>query len=155
MSDVGVVVASFDSPAVQGLLAEWNHELGFVPKGGSTVEPSDFTAPNGAFFTAVCSEAPVGCGGLRTLSGTTGEVKRLFVRPEARGRGTGRVLLAALEEHAVILGMEAVRLDTDGGESRALALFRSAGYQPIADYNRNPYARHWFEKRPPMRSVDC
>jgi hypothetical protein len=38
-------------------------------------------------------------------------------------------------------------LDTDGGEPAALALFRSFGYRPIADYNSSPYARYWFEKQ--------
>jgi predicted SnoaL-like aldol condensation-catalyzing enzyme len=37
-------------------------------------------------------------------------------------------------------------LDTAGNEPAALALFRSAGYQPIRDYNQNRYARYWFEK---------
>ncbi len=43
--------------------------------------------------------------------------------------------------------MKELRLDTDGGEPAALALFRSAGYLPIADYNGNPYARYWFARR--------
>ena len=65
----------------------------------------------------------------------------------ARGRGVGRALLVALEERARSLGYTTIRLDTHGGEHAAVALFRSAGYRAIADYNGNPYARYWFEKR--------
>lgn len=147
--------ARFDDPLVEGLLAEWNDELGFTPKGGSTVEASEFIAPHGAFLLAMSGEAAVGCGGVRRLLPTIGEVKRLFVRRTARGSGVGRVLLAGLERRAAALGLEELRLDTDGGEPAALALFRSAGYEAIADYNGNPYARYWFAKRlsvgPPLR----
>jgi GNAT superfamily N-acetyltransferase len=144
--EVVVRAGRFDSPVVQGLLAEWNDELGFSPRGGSTVE-ADFTAPDGIFLLAVSGETPVGCGGLRRLTPATGEVKRLYVRRAARGRGVGRALLTGLEDRAADLGFEELRLDTDGGVPAALALFRSAGFRPIADYNGNPYARFWFEKR--------
>jgi GNAT superfamily N-acetyltransferase len=144
---VVVSEARFDSAAVQRLLAEWDAELGFAPKGGSAVDAADFEPPRGVFLVASAGEAPAGCGGLRRLTPTTGELKRLFVRRAARGRGVGRALLAGLETRAQRLGFEALRLDTPGGEPAALALFRSAGFEPIADYNANPYARHWLEKR--------
>ncbi len=147
VSEVFVVEESFDSPMVQRLLAEWNDQLGFVPKGGATVEAGDFAPPDGIFLLAALGEAPVGCGGLRRLALATGEIKRLFVRRAARGHGVGRVLLDGLEQWARQHGFGALRLDTDGGEPAALALFRSAGYQPIDDYNGNPHARYWFEKR--------
>jgi hypothetical protein len=51
-----------------------------------------------------------------------------------------------LEERARAVGYRVLRLDTHGREPAALALFRSAGSRPIADYNGNPYARHRFEK---------
>jgi GNAT superfamily N-acetyltransferase len=145
--EVFVREVSFDDPVVQGLLAEWIDELGFSLKGGSNVEASDFTPPDGAFLLAVSGDTPVGCGGVRRLSSpAAGEVKRLFVRRTARGRGVGRALLAGLEARAGDLGLTELRLDTDGGVPAALALFRSAGYRPIPDYNGNPYARLWFEK---------
>ena len=42
--------------------------------------------------------------------------------------------------------MTELRLDTAGNDEAALALFRSAGYDEIADYNANPHARHWLAK---------
>jgi ribosomal protein S18 acetylase RimI-like enzyme len=137
----------FDDPVVQGLLAEWDDELGFAPKGGSPVEATDFAVPDGVFLVASVGEAAVGCGGVRRLGPTAGEVKRLFVRRAARRSDAGRSLLAALEERAVGLGLDELRLDTASDEPAALALFRSAGYEPVADYNGNPHARHWFAKR--------
>jgi ribosomal protein S18 acetylase RimI-like enzyme len=67
--------------------------------------------------------------------------------PGARGRGLGRRLLRALEEAAAELGWHTVRLDTGDQQPDALALFRSAGYREIPDYNANPYASYWLEKR--------
>lgn len=142
---------AFDAPTARALVAELHGELatvidGFAPDGGSSVAPEDFVPPAGRFLVALAGEAPLGCGGLRRLSPGVGEIKRLFVRPTARNRGIAALLLRGLEERARAAGYRALRLDTHGREPAALALFRSAGYQPIADYNGNPYARHWFEK---------
>ena len=138
--------ARFDSPVVADLLLAWTQETGLSPTGGSTVAPADFAPPGGVFFIALDDEAPVGCGGLRRLDATTGEVKRLFVRGVARGRGAGRALMDAIETRAAQLGMDRVRLDTTGDEAAALALFRARGYREIGDYNGNERARWWFEK---------
>jgi ribosomal protein S18 acetylase RimI-like enzyme len=139
----------FDSTLVQGLLDEWNEELGFGPKGGSNVAASDFNLPRGVFLLALVGDVSVGCGGLRQLNCGTGEVKRLFVRPAARGQGVGRRLLNELEVRARRLGFHKLRLDTHDGATAALALFRSSGYQPVPDYNGNPFASYWFEKSLP------
>lgn len=136
----------FRSPLVQCLLDEWNNELGFAPRGGAAVQAADFEAPHGVFLVACAGNRPLGCGGLRRLAPDIGEVKRLFVGEEARGKGVGQALLAELERRAAGLGFEKLRLDTDAGATAALALFRSAGYQHIRDYNGNPYASYWLEK---------
>jgi GNAT superfamily N-acetyltransferase len=152
VSELTVTETPFDSLVVQRLLAGWDEELAAIdprlpPAGGSTVRASDFAPPAGIFLLATSEHRPVGCGGVRRLRGATGEVKRLFVPRVFRGRGVGRAVLEALEERARARGIEALRLDTAGDQPAALTLFRSAGYRPIADYNGNPYARYWFEKR--------
>lgn len=86
------------------------------------------------------------CGGVKRLDDNTGEVKRLYVVQDARGRGVGRRLLRALEHAAAALGWRTVRLDTGDQQPDALALFRSAGYREIPDYNAKPYASYWLEK---------
>ena len=68
--------------------------------------------PVGAFLVAYELGLPVACGGLKRLDGQTAEIKRMYVLPEARGRGLGRSLLTALEEEARRLGYRSVRLDT-------------------------------------------
>lgn len=152
-ADGGLTISRrpFDSSAVGELLSNWNDELRaripeFSPAGGSTVDGADFDLPTGVFLVAFRGGSKLGCGGLRRITDDAGEIKRLFVTAEARGRGVGRALLLALEAHATSIGYSTIRLDTHGGEHPAVALFRSAGYRQIGDYNGNPYASYWFEK---------
>ena len=67
----------------------------------------------------------------------------MYVAPEARGRGVGRALLAALEAQASSMGFARVRLDC---QRHNWPLYRAAGYVEIDDYNDNPFADHWAEK---------
>lgn len=108
--------------------------------------PRDFAPPGGAFLVAFEDGRPVACGGIKQLAPGTGEVKRMYVVPAARGRGHARRLLAALERTAAELGHRRMRLDTGPRQPHARALYESAGYEPIPDYNGNPFAAHWFEK---------
>jgi GNAT superfamily N-acetyltransferase len=106
-------------------------------------------APGGAFLLARIDGDVAACGGLQRHDVTTGEVKRMWVAPAWRGTGLGRRMLAELERHAAELGYERVVLDTNGTLDEALALYGSAGYEPTARYNDNPYAQHWFTKHLP------
>ena len=89
----------------------------------------------------------MGCGGVRILKPGVAEIKRMYVVPEARGRGVARALLAALEDAARDLGYDRVRLDTGPRQLAAEHLYRSAGYEEIPDYNGNYMASFWGEKR--------
>ena len=71
----------------------------------------------------------------------------MFVAPRARGRGMGRALLDALEQAAVALGCDVARLDATEPLAEAMALYTSAGYVEIGDYNGNPNATTWLERR--------
>jgi ribosomal protein S18 acetylase RimI-like enzyme len=75
------------------------------------------------------------------------EIKRMYVRPEARSRGLAAALLRTLEDAIVNLGYERVRLDTGPKQPHAQRLYRAAGYVEIAPYNDNPFACFWGEKR--------
>lgn len=105
-----------------------------------------YSPPAGIFLVAHISGEPVGCGGLRPLSPDIGEIKRMWVSPQARGRGVARKLLAALEGAARERHLRTVRLDTHSSLKEALQLYRTSGYREIARFNDNPYAHHWFEK---------
>jgi GNAT superfamily N-acetyltransferase len=118
---------------------------GWTPTSGPTVAPDEFVAPAGLFLVGYDGEVPVMCGGFKRLSVT--EVKRLYVVPEARGTGLAGVLLDTLESRARRVSYDRVRLDTGDDQPTALRLYRTRGYVEIDDYNANPFASHWFEKR--------
>ena len=102
--------------------------------------------PEGAFLIAYVDGEPVGCAGMVRLDERTGEVKRMYVAPEARGHGLAKHLLASLEDAARAAGYDRMRLDTSAAQPEAQALYESCGYRPIEPYNDNQYAAHWFEK---------
>jgi GNAT superfamily N-acetyltransferase len=108
--------------------------------------PQDFAPPGGAFVVLYDGGVPVAGGGVKRLDARTGEIKRMYVVPEARGRGLGRALLVALEDAARALGYTKARLDTGPRQPNSRALYVSAGYAEIADYNGNPFASFWGEK---------
>lgn len=76
---------------------------------------------------------PVGCAALR-LDSAYGEVKRMFVVPEARGAGIGRALLAHLETLALANGLQCLRLETGVAQPEALGLYAASGYRRIASF---------------------
>ena len=108
--------------------------------------PADFAAPHGAFLVGYLDSAPVCAGGIKRLDAETAEIKRMYVVPAARRRGLARVLLGALEEAARRRGYRIVRLDTGPLQPHAVALYASAGYTEIGNFNANPLAAYWGEK---------
>jgi GNAT superfamily N-acetyltransferase len=71
----------------------------------------------------------------------------MYVAPHVRGRGIARRLLAALEDAGRRLGHEQVRLDTGPDQPEAKHLYETAGYVEIPNYNGNPKATYFGEKR--------
>jgi GNAT superfamily N-acetyltransferase len=104
------------------------------------------------YLVAVLDGRAVGCGGLQTLDADAAELKRMYVRPAYRGRGVGRHLLAALEEHGLAAGHRELRLETGTYLPAAVAFYRSCGYAPIPRYGEyvgNPFSV-CFAKRLPV-----
>jgi GNAT superfamily N-acetyltransferase len=106
-----------------------------------------FVPPGGALLVARYDGEAGGTAGVRMLDPSTGELKRVFVREDLRGKGGGPVLLAAAEEAARGLGAERLILDTRGDLVEARALYARHGYVETAAHNDDVYAEHWFEKR--------
>jgi len=81
---------------------------------------------------------PVGTVALRRLDDGIGEIKRMFIKPDQRGRGLSRVLLSRLLEEARVLHYHTLRLDTLTRLTAANALYRSMGFYEIPPYYFNP-----------------
>ena len=109
----------------------------------------DFVPPRGRFLVATIDDQPTGGGALRFFDDRTAELKRMWIRPDARGTGLGAALLAELERHASGFGCTRVRLDTNSLLTAAVALYRRSGYHEIRRYNHNPDTDLWFEKQLP------
>jgi len=114
-----------------------------MPKAG----PGELSAPGGTFVVGVEDEEPVCCGGLKRLPDGACEVKKMFVAEEARGRGVARALLEELERRARELGYEIARLDTGPRQIRAQRMYQRAGYEVVENFNANPVATFFGEKR--------
>jgi DNA-binding MarR family transcriptional regulator/GNAT superfamily N-acetyltransferase len=152
----GAVVVGLEpatSPDVHWCLSEYFRELaerfdfGFDPAKGVDVSEAEMTPPSGWFFLARLDGRPVGCGALRRLGRSVGEVKRMWTAPGARGLGVARRIIAVIETTAREAALTTLRLDTNRALSEAQALYRKLGFVEIERYNDNPYANHWFEKR--------
>ena len=104
--------------------------------------PGKYAPPAGDLLLARAPEGtPLGCAALRPLGqGGCCELKRLYVVPGARGMGLGRALLDAVLETAARIGYREIRLDTLPDMRAALALYRQAGFAPIAPYYDTPLA---------------
>ena len=113
-----------------------------MPASAEDLEPS----AGGAFLVGREDGQAVAGGALKRMEPGVAEIKRMYVVPDARRRGHARRLLEALEDAARELGYERVRLDTGARQPHARALYESAGFQPIPDYNDNPKAAYWGEK---------
>ena len=114
--------------------------------------PGAYSRPAGRLLLAVDGRKILGCVGLRPLGGSDCEMKRLYVRPEARGLCHGRLLVTTVLAEARMASYRRVLLDTLPSMSEAIALYRSLGFADAAPYCHNPIAGALYfslELRPP------
>ena len=115
--------------------ASLRFELAFQDFDRELVElPGLYAPPRGALLLA----RGAGCVGLRPLAETICELKRLYVRPSARGTGLGRRLAEAIVVEGRRLGYTHMRLDTVPGMDAAQSIYGQLGFRPITPYRPNP-----------------
>jgi ribosomal protein S18 acetylase RimI-like enzyme len=113
--------------------------------------PGRYAPPSGDLLLAMEGDRPAGCVAMRDLGGGTCEMKRLYVAPDYRGRGVGRLLVEALIRRAERAGYRRMVLDTLPEMAGALALYREHGFVETARYWDNPIERSIYLERPLAR----
>ncbi len=102
--------------------------------------PGIYSPPEGELLLAKRGDHVLGCIGLRPLEPLrVAEVKRLYVRPQARGTGIGKALVAAIMKTAEERGYQELKLDTLAHLETAIALYKSFGFESIPRYGNHPY----------------
>jgi GNAT superfamily N-acetyltransferase len=151
---VNVAAEPFDSSEVQALCTAQQAEMLELYEGEADIGPTRdapmFVPPRGIFLVVRDDDGQaVACGGVTRFDDTCGELKRMYVLPEARGRGLGRLVLDELERQARRLGFASLVLETGDRQEAALALYLNSGYERIPCYP--PYDSRelslCFEKR--------
>lgn len=103
--------------------------------------PGKYAPPDGILLLAIQNETGVGCGALRRFGPVemkTCEMKRLYVKPSARGLGVGRKIAEELIQFGKQYGYQSMVLDTLERLTEAKALYRSLGFRQIDSYYDNP-----------------
>jgi putative acetyltransferase len=138
-ADVTHLVKALDTMFEALYPAESNHLL----------DIETLARPDIRFFVLREKGLALGCGAL-WLHGDYGEVKRVYIKPEARGRKLGHVILKRLEEEARALGLGLLRLETGIKQPEALGLFKTFGFVicgAFGDYPTDDPNSVFMEKR--------
>ena len=104
-----------------------------------------------AFFLIRDDGVSLGCGGIQLMGTEYGEIKRMFVRPECRGKGFAKLMLDHLAEYARSHEVGTLRLETGIHQHEAIALYEQTGFEripPFGEYKEDPLSR-FYEKRIP------
>ena len=133
-----------DIPTVRILFEEYaaglDVDLAFQDFARELAElPGAYAPPAGALLLAWRADQPLGCVAVRAFSPPAiAELKRLYVRPAARGLRLGEQLTRIAIAHAREAGYRRLRLDTLPDMQRAQRLYRELGFREILPYRHNP-----------------
>ncbi len=96
-----------------------------------------FMPPKGRLLLAYIGDSPAGVGCLRELEWKTGEVQRVYVRPDFRGQGVGKALLRKLIDESIVIGYTRLRLESSRFMTEAHHLYRSMGFAEIEPFDQS------------------
>ncbi|HKG73108.1 MAG TPA: GNAT family N-acetyltransferase [Aestuariivirgaceae bacterium] len=138
-------------PEVQRLIRELDAMFGalYPAESNHLLDIETLAGEDTRFFVVRLKGEALGCGAL-WLHRQYGEVKRVYVRPEARGHKIGHLIMRRLEEEARILALPLLRLETGIHQPEALGLFAAAGFAPcgaFGDYPANDANSVFMEKQ--------
>ena len=137
--DALAMIEALDAQMTALYPAESNHLL----------DVAALSDPAVTFLVARAGDEAVGCGAILNDPRGWGELKRMYVLPDQRGRGIGKRVLAELEAAARDSGLRLLRLETGIHNGEALALYRRAGFterDAFGDYATDPLSV-FMEKR--------
>jgi putative acetyltransferase len=120
------------------------------------LKPEEMAIPSVTVFVARIAGRAIAMGALRRV-GATGEVKRMYTRPEAQGQGIAGRVLAAIEEMALAEGISELVLETGDRHAAAWRVYERAGFTrcgPILDYPQTPYSI-FYQKRLDQQPPGC
>ena len=150
---MNVVIAPADprEPRVRALIEELDaYQLSLYPaESNHLLDVGTLTQPQMRFFSAAVDGEVLGCGGI-WLHANYAEVKRVYVRPVARGLGLAKKIMVRLEDEARAAGMAIARLETGIHQPEALGLYQALGYAdrgPFGDYPTDDPMSVFMEKR--------
>jgi GNAT superfamily N-acetyltransferase len=146
-----IVEARPDTDPARQLLAELDTDLQrhpYPPQSRHAFSVEKLLREQVKVFVAFYDETPAGCGGLKLFGPEYGEVKRMFVRPDFRGRGLGKAMLDHLSAYALAHGIDLLRLETGIYQTHAVGLYERYGFKrrpPFGEYREDPLSVY-FEK---------
>lgn len=137
-ANVTIQRADLTSPLALELIGALNAELSHIyPEDGANhfqLDPDEVAEGRGTFVMVWRASKAIGCGAVRRIDPQTGELKRMYVVPEERGTGVGRILLEWLEAQARSLGLTRLVLETGTRQLAAVGLYRRAGFSETAPW---------------------
>jgi GNAT superfamily N-acetyltransferase len=147
---VEIVDARPDSEAAQELIEELEAALSAVypaeSRHGYSVEK--LLRQGVAFFVIRYNGEPAGCGGVQLYGTEYGELKRMYVRPQFRGMGLGKLMIAHIEKYAREQSVRLLRLETGVHQLAAIGLYEQSGFKsigPFGEYHDDPLSL-FYEK---------
>ncbi len=153
MPPVRILEGQAGSRAAANAMRAYRAELGARLAGDPTLshatDPAEVTPPRGDFciVSEVATGETIGFGAVHVVEPGVVEIKRMWLKPDVRGRGLGRFLLKHLENRARALGARRVILGVNEELVEAFGLYRASGYEQVERFEDNPHVTHFFGKQ--------